>query len=549
MAEKEIYLKNQECLTLIPEIILEFRKQYFFMGSQKLIKLIADLNVILQSVLGIERVQIDEHEMMLLLNALADAQENRDYTLMADILEGDILPFLQNLQLQVQQLDLDFEQNFWDENMEALSHIDAFLYNTLCAGRNKEIENGKYQKVIAINGQPILKVHMPEREFYMHSMSNPQVEGRILADTVFEAGCFDYIVFGMGMGYHVQALLKKNKQTRVTVLENEIIPLQYALEGIDWRSWLKTGRLKIIYNKDIASLTKNLKQNREVGCLMHYPSIEKIDELQIRGVLERFFVSANSMREQRPLLDYNFKSIQQRNLPECQKLKHLFEGKTVLIAGGGPSIDEEMDDIKEYRQNLAILAVGTIARKLMKNGIMPDAIIISDPQEHMYQQIENLDVQTIPLILLSTASAEIVPYYKGKIYVAYQEGYDAAERLAAQKGYTTFQTGGSVSTLALDLVIRFKAGKIILAGLDMAYTGGDSHAAGIGRKIDKDVDLQTVVSTENKIIYTSKNLDIYRKWIEHRIEGLENPVVYNTGRGARIEGTIEKSLEQIMNKS
>ena len=44
-------------------------------------------------------------------------------------------------------------------------------------------------------------------------------------------------------------------------------------------------------------------------------------------------------------------------------------------------------------------------------------------------------------------------------------------------------SGGSVVTLALDLAIRFGAADITLVGADMAYTGGRSHAGGIGRKI------------------------------------------------------------------
>ena len=40
------------------------------------------------------------------------------------------------------------------------------------------------------------------------------------------------------------------------------------------------------------------------------------------------------------------------------------------------------------------------------------------------------------------------------------------------------------------------------------------------------------------MVYTSKNLDIYRKWIERRLEGVRDTEVYNTGDGAEIKGTV-----------
>lgn len=110
----------------------------------------------------------------------------------------------------------------------------------------------------------------------------------------------------------------------------------------------------------------------------------------------------------------------------------------------------------------------------------------------------------------------------------------------------TFETGGSVSTLAIDIAIRFGAKKIILSGMDMAYTKKRSHAAGTGRDIAEQIELRMVMSTEGILIPTSRNLDIYRKWIERRLKEADRPVVYNTGSGARIEGTYEVSLKEAL---
>ena len=93
-------------------------------------------------------------------------------------------------------------------------------------------------------------------------------------------------------------------------------------------------------------------------------------------------------------------------------------------------------------------------------GIIPDAVIITDPQPLMYKQIDGVNLKNIPMILLSTASSSVIDYYNGPIYVAYQSGYIHAEIKAKEIGATLFETGGSVTTTALDIALRFGARKL-----------------------------------------------------------------------------------------
>lgn len=90
--------------------------------------------------------------------------------------------------------------------------------------------------------------------------------------------------------------------------------------------------------------------------------------------------------------------------------------------------------MKQYRNNITIFATGHIAGTLLREGIIPDAIIITDPQPHMYQQVKGLDTKKIPLILLSTASSSVLDYYEGPVYIAYQNGYRKAEEIAEKSG-------------------------------------------------------------------------------------------------------------------
>ena len=217
-----------------------------------------------------------------------------------------------------------------------------------------------------------------------------------------------------------------------------------------------------------------------------------------------------------------------------------------MIVGAGPSVNQELQSLKKYRNNITIFATGHIAGTLLKEGIIPDVIIITDPQPHMYQQVKGLNTKNIPLILLSTASASVLDYYEGPVYIAYQNGYRKAEEVAEKMWVKAFETGGSVTTTALDIALQFEAQKVIFVGVDLAYTGGNSHAEGVGRRITDTANLRKVISCSGEEVYTSKNLDIYRKWIERRIADQKDVLIYNTGNGARIEGAPCRTWDEMM---
>ena len=542
MPESNIYDLNQQCLLWIPQIVNNFRKQSFFTGSCIMRNLISALDVLT------EKLEIlHETDFISILQAILQAQENRDYILLSDILECDLLPCLQNIQIKMQGEETQKAPDYWEKNMTELQeHAEneyQELYKTLSSASISSSD--RYKQMFAINGQPTVKVKCQNKEILIHSSVNPEYQSQVWAEDVLKEIGREYVIYGMGLGYHIQALLKADDVCKVIVLENSIELLTEAFRDLDWVNYIKQKRVRIFYNSNAIKLMEKFSawiSGREF-CI-YYPSLCITEEESVRERLEDFFVSVNSMREQAHLLEENFYKINRMELPECSILKSCFKKRTIAIVGGGPSLDEQIDDMKKYREQMKIWSVGTAARKLINEGIIPDLIVIEDAQENMYKQVCNLPTEHIPLLLLSTASAQILDYYKGQSYVANQKGYDLAEKRAQELGVQTYQTGGSVTTLALDVALRFGADKIILIGVDLAYTDNRSHASGMGYEIKEGKEYRMVTSTDGRQIKTSRNLDIYRKWIEHRIVE-ENIPILNTGRGAQIAGTQTVVIQEL----
>ncbi len=539
-----LFYNNQQSIKLSYEIVESFRKQNFYIATSKLTKLLGNLDTVAGFIFSQEDCKMFADELQLILPALLDAQDNCDYVLQADIIEGDLLPLLQKIQIAFQERDLVQVPDFFEQNMNSLKEYDFGLYKLLNKENLIEEKNSllsdKFTLSLAINGQPTAQTFVNRQSFYLHSSVNPEREASLLADSLKQAE--DYMVFGMELGYHVLELLNRHQSASVCVFESNIYMLHMAFTYIDWTTYIANGRMRVVYIDDLKQLVSELSgrfaEMKNAELLVHYPAIKMIEDAQTRQLLEDFFVTTSSMREQGGLLDSNFEVISKLNLPECGELKDIFKDKAVVIVGAGPSVDSQLTSIKKCRDKITVFATGHITRKLVNEGIVPDAVIITDPQPLMYKQIDGVNLKNIPMILLSTASSSVIDYYNGPIYVAYQSGYELAEIKAKEIGATLFETGGSVTTTALDIALRFGARKIIFVGVDLAYTGGYSHASGEGRRIENTDGLRQVRSNTGGMVYTSKNLDIYRKWIERRIEGVMDTKFYNTGEGAVIKGTV-----------
>ena len=539
---KSVIANNRECQIRIPEIIREFRAQRYYRGSNMLVVLIRNLSGITEEILRENEENIDSAEWLMMLEAIMEAQKNEDNVLLADILEGDLLPYLQKLQIlwqQNQQVELP---DYWEENLTSIRKTNLNFAKYLEGNETEAC----YESFFAINGSPVMRASIGSKVFCLCSTINPEWEGEVIARNICASAIKEYWIFGGGIGYHVDALLKLDGDNKIMLLLNEIKPISAALSLFDWREAIETGRLSFLYDKNERQLFEHLKKKKEDAVFfIHYPTLRCVRDKEVRELLEDYFVASSSMQEQQTLLDKNFRAIKKYALPECGALRDRFSGRHVVISGGGPSVDEELEVIRAQRDKLYLLVVGTVARKFLENGIMPDAIIITDPQEKVALQVNELKTTGIPLIILSTAPEKCLEEYKGDVYVAYQEGYQPAYEFARKNGYTVFQTGGSVVTLAVDMAIRFGAKDITLVGVDLAYTNGRSHTSGIGREITEEAEFRKVMSTTGTYVDTSRNLDMYRKWIEHRIEDEKSLNIYNTAKGARITGTIEMRLEEI----
>jgi len=485
-----------------------------------------------------------------ILQGMLSAQENNDYILIADIYEIELNPFFANLQeFIISREGFDFNVEDYNNNLRMIEQMDSELGSILNSLPNPVdlLEQG-YTIEPTSCGLMTLALSDNNRKYYLHSNNQVQKEAFTLANSWYTEEKTEYIIYGLGLGYHVTELFGRDNNITIEVYESDIHIIEMACAFSDLNCIATNQNIKLIYDPDFTKLVNKLSSRRDdVEFVLHYPSLRNIKNPIIKEKLENYFIQYSSIKNQLHLLNSNFIENILHFDNSVDELKEIFEGKNLFIVSAGPSLDKNFLQLKNRRENSLILATGTVFRKLINAEIIPDYIIVTDANPRVYGQINGLETKDIPMIFLSTAYQNFAKNYQGKKYMICQKDYTKAEEFAVIHGYNLYQTGGSVSTTALEVGIRLGCKRIIFLGLDLGFPDNLVHATGTSRKqLASTENLQQVPDIYGNLIYTTKVLNIYRKWIENRIKDVKEIEFIDASEGgAMISGMRIAKLSEV----
>lgn len=382
-----------------------------------------------------------------------------------------------------------------------------------------------FDKEIAKNGQWTLKVN----DRYIYSKYNPKREAAKNIAAEFDNQASSYLLIGLGLGYHLEALcelMDKAKYVQVVILD------EYERELFNTRLsefQFQNYKIKIINFKDI-KWTENqqiiISQVWLNTIDMQHPLYFYLADIKMKQVtykqsaeqmLENFFLNSSLS---------NFDLVEQK--------MQINQKKNACLVASGPSLKDTVHWLKELREQLYILCVGSALNFLISHEVIPDAVIISDPKDNIYHQINHTKYNGV-LFYLSTANHKTVQEYPNNKTILLQEGYSLAEQRASELSYPLLEVGGSVATLGFSLLEYFGFLNIYLFGQDLGFVSENTHVLGStsGRIIAADEKLIQIPSNERSFINTTLNLYSYLKWFERKFTSAKVKV-YNTAHNGAL---------------
>ena len=206
--------------------------------------------------------------------------------------------------------------------------------------------------------------------------------------------------------------------------------------------------------------------------------LDKVSENYARlwqEIHDRFKVfdhEQNSLRANRRFIDTQLYNVPFNHHP-IARLENLLREKSVIILGGGPTLDEGVGWLKAHQDEIIIVAVGRIARRLKEEGIEPDFFTSVDPNEVSYDNSKWVTEFENPILIHTnyTNSTLLAEYVGPQCFTDARYPWPTSENPD-----NLITQGPTVVNTTLSIVAMMGAHNIYLLGVDFCYgASGETH--------------------------------------------------------------------------
>ncbi|MGP1586995.1 MAG: 6-hydroxymethylpterin diphosphokinase MptE-like protein [Treponemataceae bacterium] len=189
----------------------------------------------------------------------------------------------------------------------------------------------------------------------------------------------------------------------------------------------------------------------------------------------------------------------------------------VLISASGPTLKEGISFIKKFRKNFFLLSVSSGLNILLRNQIIPDAVISTDggywAKRHFDCIFRKYD---IPILCSSEAAIPFVNLKNNQFLpLIYEDFINKSIFTKTNIDGVLNARNGSVSGNAVDFALNFTTNDIYTVGLDLENLCGFVHSQPNELEIISQVQDYRIKNKETRISSSNINyesLSIYKNW-------------------------------------
>lgn len=196
------------------------------------------------------------------------------------------------------------------------------------------------------------------------------------------------------------------------------------------------------------------------------------------------------------------------NIVPVNGLYNSFSGKTAIVLGAGPSLDDHIAWIQEHRHKLFILAASRLCKRLYRRyKLAPDIVVSVDSQEVNYQHgrwLFDLPPEKTILAYSNHVSPQLVAQWHGRsCYIGDLYPWDSVDNITDNMQE---EGGPTVSNSALVLAGKMGFDTILLSGVDLCTPLGVASHSG-SRRIQRSTDyIHEVPTYDGQIAKTNVNM-------------------------------------------
>jgi hypothetical protein len=341
-------------------------------------------------------------------------------------------------------------------------------------------------------GLPTLAAPTPDgRSLWLHSRYEPAKEADQQV-SAFPGVDRDVIfVFGLGLGYHLQALHARAPGATLFVVETDLSLIQSAMWARDCSTLLASERVHLLWQPDKSQLFATLQPHLAAvhlgsATFEHPPSVQRSPEAfaAMRTWIDEFIEFGKTTVNTLILNGRKTSENVAANLPwyvaspSVDRLKNAYAGHPAIIVSAGPSLRKNKHLLAGAAGRAVTIAVQTTLRPLLDAGVEPHFVTSLDYHEISTRFFENLpgDVKT-ELVAEPKATDRIFAMHPGPLTL---NGNDFADKLLREQrpSHAALPAGATVAHLAYYLAEHLGCDPIIFVGQDLGFSEGLCYSPG-----------------------------------------------------------------------
>lgn len=316
----------------------------------------------------------------------------------------------------------------------------------------------------------------------LHSGRDPVAEARRFAREHDLAEATVVIVLGYGSGYLVRALAERTA-ARIVVFEPDLEALR---EGITHGDVPPSVRVvttpvrlgEVLYarlgGRDRGVIVRWTPSMRGWAEVFQAALVQAGQAVDRAGLRHRTAV----LRGKGWLTHYLANFVGLARAPGLPAMKGALHGVPAIIVAAGPSLDKNLEALREASKRALVLCVNTAATALGKAGITPHAIVAIESLDVSPQLAEIPGLEQIPAFLELTANPALwaLPF-PTRVPISVDTSACALFTARVDQGHH-LSAGFCVANAATSIAYVLGCDPIVLVGSDLAYSDGRVYASG-----------------------------------------------------------------------
>ncbi len=440
------------------------------------------------------------------------------------------------------------------------------------AGQVTEFLNNS-QRIIFTNTQHCnISKHFAPFHAKMTEYCMKQLGGPLSGAPVVDVG---YIfVFGIGLGYHIEDLLLNTPARNLVLIEPIQEFLQHSLSTIDWAELYRLAKkhgkkLHIITADNPATITRRIEQRLILEgtdfldgsyFFFHYYSwaLKEAYSEFILKIRWRYY-STGFFEDEKKMMTNACANMRRNDFFICEDKPFVRQSTPVFIVGSGPSLDNDIDYIRQWRDKVILISSGTALGVLLKHGLRPDIHTEMENGPQIYPILaplrEKYGFEGIRLGASLTIDPAISDLFETRWF--FLRPALSPSRLLATVHKALLDADPTVANASFSITAITGFVEVYLFGVDCGYregTGEQHHSKhSIYFTENTPIETQRLIQRYDRIlpgnfggtIHTEWILDMTNRMISEVKRRQRSMALYNCSDGARIEGAKPKAAEAI----